>query len=268
MKKILIGMGIVVSLFAVSGFGFTEISEYFQVARNNLKQTVKGTISNDVELDRLDLIVRKLNLQISKHKIKVAEAEVAFENAQQAWQSQVDSADGLKKKLADLRDIQQSMDDGQVIKVGCHSVSIGQIRAALAKQLQNYKNCRTLCEQKGKLMRAQEKSLAALKEKFRELQSQRDLLAQKIEILRSRNEVQKAQAAVSGNVELDDTELSRARKLAGEIENRLNVGSKVIALDQESGSILSQVTNDDSNLIAEVDQILGDAEAGEPKSEN
>lgn len=263
MKKVAMVCGLGLALLAISGFGFTEVSEYFQVARKNINEGLKSNISADVELDRLEVVLQKLNLQISKHKIQVAKAEVAHDRAVESWNVEVVKSEKHMQKMADLRDIQKSMANVSTVKVGCHSVSIAEIKAALASQLELYKSCKKVCAKKAELMESQRMAVQKLKAKFNEMKQQSQLLSQKLDLLRSRNEIQKANATINGELELDDTELSRAKALVEEIETRFDINDKASELNGHAADIIIQSNGTGTAVESEVDEILGKQNANE-----
>ena len=268
MKKVTYAIVAGLLLVLASGFSFTEISEYLQVARGKAKENIKSSIPTDVELDRLDLVLSKLDIKAEKQREKVAEAEVAFEKAKKSWEHEVARSEIYKQKMADLRQIQKSMtssDSKLTLRVGCHTVSLQQIKVALAAELGKYKACRKVCAEKAKLMQAQEVSMNSLRLKLDEMNRQRDLLGQKLDLLRSRLEVQKATDAVNRDSKSEKSELQRAQELAEDIETRLEIREKTRSLENETtDQIIESALIEEDSFESEVDSTLN----GENSREN
>jgi hypothetical protein len=82
MKKF-VGIGALVAVVvSIAGLSFAEVGEYLQVARDRAASTVKDSIPLDVEIDRMQVLIRKLDQQVDHQKYAVARSEIVLQDAQ------------------------------------------------------------------------------------------------------------------------------------------------------------------------------------------
>ncbi len=253
MKKIAAIAFAAVAVLSIAGFSIAEVSEYFQVARNNVNESIRDSIPLDVEIDRMELLLKKMDQQVTKQKYQVAKAKVALEDAESDLARDYKHSDMIMANMRKLRGLQSS---GQPVSVGCHKVSNGDVRQALANHLAAYKAKTATCEATKTAVSQQRKAYESLTQRYDEWNQQRRLLSHRLETLRSRLAAQKA-ASNTAVLTFDTSELDRATDLANEIETRLRIAETQQALGTDPVDAILDSTTEASDVEAEVDALLG-----------
>ena len=253
MKKIAAIAFAVVAVLSITGFGVAEVAEYFQVARHNVNESIRESIPLDVEIDRMELLLKKMDQQVSKQKYQVAKSRVALEDAESEMVRDHKHAELMLANMRKLRDLQSG---GQYVQVGCHKVTSGEVRQALANHLAAYKSKTIACEARETAVTQQRKAYQSLKQRYDEWNQQRQLLSHRLETLRSRLAAQKA-TANTDVVTIDSSELDRATQLAGRIETRLRIAETQQALGTDPVDSILNATTETRDVEAEVDALLG-----------
>lgn len=257
-KVFVVGAG----LLGLSGFGIVEALEYAQVARNNVKEAVKDSIPLSVEIDRMQVILDKMDQQVGQQKYAAAKAQVALEDAEAAVGHSRHDCDSLLSDMKKLRMIQSSGTKTAcgAIQVGAYKVSAEDVNQALSNKLAGWKaKSAALTEQEASLER-QRSAYRTLATRFEDWSQKRQLLSHRVEALRARNT---AQQAGSGAVDssFDTTDLARAAQLADDIEHKLRIVEKQEALHTSPiDSLLGGSTVESANVSAEVDSVLNRGE--------
>lgn len=259
MKKSIGIVSVVAVVLAISGFGLAEVTEYLQVARKNVSEAVRESIPVDVEIDRMEVLLSKLDKQVKRQKYQVAKGEIALENAQERLEKDHQHCKATLAKMRHLRELQQCKPTpcGH-IQVGNYRIAVSEISGALASKLDAYKAQAATLSEKERAVAAQKQAHAALLKKYADWNQQRELLSSRLETLRSRHEAQQAGRDVAGDSSFDSSELNRATQLADDIEARLQVAEKAEALGTGSlDHLLDGATEPPVDVTAEVDRLLG-----------
>ncbi len=98
-----------VGLLVASGFGIVEGIEYFQVARNRVSETIRENIPLGVEVERMEVILNKLDEQVGRQKYELAKAQVALEDAEASLAGACDNCQKLLSDMRTLRDLQNQV---------------------------------------------------------------------------------------------------------------------------------------------------------------
>ena len=107
-------------------------------------------------------------------------------------------------------------------------------------------------------LQQQQNAYAALERQFNDWQSQRHLLAQRLDTLKARFQTQ-ALASETDSTVFNNADLARATELADQIERELRIGEAQQALRSDpADSLLSREVTSTDDVEAEVDGILGD----------
>ncbi len=257
MKK-LIGVGIGAALlFAVVGFSFAELSEYTQVVRNRVHQGVKEAIPMSVEIDRLEVLLQKLNQQVASQKYLVAKANIGLQDAELEQERQESKSNNLLTEMKHLRGW-LAASEYATIQVGCQKVNKGDISQALRHKLAAWKESSAATEACAEAVSAQKQAVVALNKQFTEWQNQRKLLGHRLEKLKAQAVAQQLKQRTT-LPELDQSDLARANELADEIEKEIRIAEAQDALGTDPLDQLldEELTDDTSSLEAEIDAILG-----------
>jgi type II secretory pathway pseudopilin PulG len=144
--------------------------------------------------------------------------------------------------------------------VGYRGVSQQDIRQALAARLQSWKQA---TERSSALQVALQQRRAAferLQEQFGEWQSRRDLLAQRLETLKIRQQTQTL-SADSDTAVFDDADLARATELADAVDRDLRIAEARAAIGLDPLDVITELPSSEENeaVESEVDRILNGA---------
>lgn len=244
---------------AIAGFSLNDILEYAQVARAEAHKYVEGQIPNDVQIKRTKLILDKLDSEMSQIKHELAKAEIGLERSEADWQTAQNRRTGYVGNLRKLRSIDVQIGDAQYVSIGCSKVAATEVDAKLEATLSLYRECDKQCQQSKKLMEMRRKSVQALRQSLGQWNDKRILLEQRLDVLRTRNEVEIASSRIDGTVN-DPSELNRAEELIDKIEERLDIAERERQLNGDfsddllSGSSFETTSAED--VGAEIDAIL------------
>lgn len=255
-----IGMA-VVGFLAVTGFSIAEVREYLQVARNRVTSTVRSEIPLSVEIDRMEVLLKKLDGQVSQQKYAVAKSRVALQDADAEYQRAQTGCEGLLSDMQQLRHLATSSLTSScgTITVGCQKVSGEDVRRALTYKFTSWKEVSATAKAREQALKQQQLAFNALEKQFTDWQSQRTLLAQRLETLRIRHQTQKLASETETTV-FNNADLARATDLADQIERELRIVEAQQALGSDPAeSLLSNGESDNSavNVESEVDRLLG-----------
>lgn len=261
MKKFVkIGLAVVGSM-AVAGFSLAEVREYLQVAGNRVATSVRDSIPLSVEIDRMEVLLTKLDGQVSQQKYAVAKSKIALQDAEAEFSRAQAGCEGLLSDMQQLRNLTmvQTTSSCGTITVGYQKVSADDVRRALAYKLTSWKGSVEVCKAREQALVQQQNAYAALERQFTDWQSQRQLLAQRLETLKARHQTQQLASETDTTV-FNSADLARATELADQIERELRIVEAQQALGNDPAiSLLNNSVSETTsiNVESEVDRILG-----------
>ena len=234
------------------GYSARDMAEYAQVAQKRAAEAIREQIPVSVEIDRLEVVRGQLQQQLSQQNAQVAKAQVALEDAEAAL---VRDRDDAERCLSGLKKLRSLLGTGcQPVKVGCQTVSPGEIRQGLSCKLASYEAKTASVAAREQAVTRQRHAYQSLATRYAEWNQQRELLGHRLEALRSRNAAQ--QLSTGGAGVFDTKELARASQLADEIELKLRVAEKQQALGTDPLSQLLNVPGATENVEARVDRLF------------
>ncbi len=245
---------------AFAGISPTELAEYGSAVSVFVTKGVRDAIPESVELQRLGVILRKLEQQVGSQKQAVATAKVDLEDAESEFQMQELACTRLKGEMQQLRQLTQTSDAACVRTVGYGGVSSQDIRQALAARLQSWKQATERCSALQVALQQRRTAFERLEEQFSEWQSKRELLAQRMETLKIRQQTQTL-AADTDTATIDDADLARATELADAVDRDLRIAEARQAIGLDPLDIIAEIpaSADSDSLESEVDRILNGA---------
>ena len=261
MKKFAtIGMA-VAGVMAVTGISTAGLLEYLQVARNRIATTIRDSVPLSVEIDRMEVLLEKLDGQVGQQEYAVSKSKVALQDAEAEFQRAQVGCKALVRDMRQLRGLSYTEATGNcgTIKVGGQSVSPTDVRRALTYKLSSWKGATAAAEAREQALLQQRAAYSALERQFNDWQGQRQLLAQRVETLKTRHQTQ-ALASETDTSTFNNADLARATELADQIERELRIVEAQQALG--SGMAESVLNNqlsdaDTSDVEQEVDRLLG-----------
>ncbi len=259
-KYATIGMA-VVGILAVTGFSIAEVREYLQVARNRVATTVRGEIPLSVEIDRMEVLLQKLDGQVSQQKYAVAKSRVVLQDADAEYQRAQGGCESLLSDMQQLRNLATSGTASScgTITIGCQKVSREDVRRALSYKLTSWKEASSTATAREQALKQQQAAFNALEKQFTDWQSQRQLLSQRLETLRVRHQTQQLASETDTTV-FNNADLARATELADQIERELRIVEAQQALGSDPAESLlgnEVIDSQSADVEAEVDRLLG-----------
>jgi predicted RNase H-like nuclease (RuvC/YqgF family) len=248
------GVGIVIGIvMSLLGVSFTDITEFATVAKIRTEKLVDDAIPISVKIDRMAVILDKMDAQVKEQAMVVAKGKVAAETAQADLE---ETQKQLNQLLSEMRQLRSECENTSTLK------PVGQsLVQALGSKLASYRNLETLNAAKSKAVEAQRRAYEELSKQFVDWQNKRQLLGYQIETLRARYTAQ--QLSDSANVDVfSDADLSRATKLAEDV-------GEIISLNEVQRSLLMspqemvtpgpsiEAPEDAAKLLQDIDALLG-----------
>lgn len=256
-----VGIGAAVAAFlAIAGFSVAEVGEYLQVARNRVATSVRGEIPLSVEIDRMEVLLKKLDAQVHDQKYAVAKSRVALQDAEAEYQRSQGQCGNLVSDMHQLRQLgsAETTSSCGTFTVGCRRVSSEDVHRALAYKLTSWKHASATARAREEALQHQRVAFTRLDQQFTDWQSQRTLLSQRLATLKARHQTQQLASETDTNV-FSNADLARATELADQIERELRIVEAQQVLGNDAAdSLLSNgvIDSDASNVEAEVDQLL------------
>jgi tellurite resistance protein len=254
LKKALFGAAAAAVLTTLV-FGRDAVS-YVKTFGCSARDAIKSEVPIEFEIQRARDMVGNLIPDIRKCMHVIAEEEVNVEHLNQdIARADVD----LNKQKADVLTLQRDVNQERpVYQYASRSYSQNDVKRDLACRFERYKTAEATLASKRQILSAREKSVIAAREKLEGmLTSKRDLEVQ-IENLDARlKTIQAAQTAT--NVQLDDSQLARAKKLIGDLNKQLDVAQKMLDTEGKFAGLIQVETTPvvPEDLSAQIDDYFG-----------
>jgi hypothetical protein len=253
-KKTLIGVA-VAAVLSTLAFG-RDVFSYAKTFGSSAREAIKAEVPIEFEIQRARDMVANLVPDIRKCMHVIAEEEVNVEHlSKEIARAETDMNKQKDEILALHRDVDQGR---QTYQYASRVYTSHEVKRDLAARFERYKTAETTLASKRQILTAREKSVSAAREKLDGmLASKRDLEVQ-LENLDARlKTVQAAQTASS--VQLDDSQLARAKKLIGELNKQLDVTQKMLDADGKfTGLIPVDAANPvPEDLSSQIDEYFG-----------
>lgn len=252
-----IGMAIAV-VIAATGFSIAEVREYLQVAANRTSESLRDAIPLSVEIDRMEVLIGKLDSQVASQKYAVAKSKIALQDSEAEHARSESRCQNLLAEMQHLRSLNptQQPSSGGCQTVAYRNVSASDVRTALSYKLAAYKEAEASCKAHASAMSQQRQAYSRLEQQFSNWQSQRQVLSQRLETLRVRHQTQQLASETDTTV-FNNADLARATELANEIEKELRIVEAQQALGGDpSSSFLTGESVPQVDVESEVDRLL------------
>ncbi len=215
-----------VALAMVSTLVFgRDVLSYVKTVGRSTRNAIKAEVPIEFELQRARDMVNNLLPDIRQCMHVIAEEEVNVEHVTKEIARHESDLTKQKGEILALRsDVGQNK---QTYKYAGRTYSSHDIQRDLSQRFERYKTAEATLASKRQILQAREKSIVAAREKMEGMLSAKRDLEVQIENLDARvKTIQAAQTA--SNVQLDDSQLSRAKKLIGDLNKQLDVAQKML----------------------------------------
>ena len=225
------------ALTAVGGavvFG-TDAFSYFRTGANHVREAVAAEVPVEFEIDRARTLVADLTPEIKKSLHVIAEEQVAVERLAHHLDKKRDSLAEQELAIKRLRDDVGS-DKTHFVYAG-RSYDREDVSKDLADRFRRYEMAEETVERQEQVLEAKRRNLLAHRDQLDAMLSARKDLEVEIERLQARLSSVKAAESVA-ELDLDDSALTRARGLIGDLDRQLEVRERMV---EESGTVLGGI---------------------------
>lgn len=222
-KKIAMGT---LAVAAVSSFVFgRDVWSYLSTGADNVRTAVRSGVPVEFEIERARKEVANLTPEIKSSLHVIAEQEVAVQNLRTSIGRQEQQLGTQEESILTLSsDLKGS---GDTFKYASRTYNRKAVQKDLADRFNRFKLAQDAVERDRQSLAAKEQALDAMKTKVEEMLSARKDLEVEIDRLEARLRSVEAAETVA-NLEIDDSQLARARGLITEIHKELDVRQKLV----------------------------------------
>lgn len=270
LKKGLIGVA-AAAVLSTLVFG-RDVVSYIKTAGSSARDAIKSEVPIEFEIQRARDMVGNLIPDIRKCMHVIAEEEVSVEHLNKdIARAEAD----LGKQKDEIFALRRDVDQGRsTYQYASRTYSSNEVKRDLACRFERFKSAETTLASKRQILTAREKSVSAAREKLEGMLASKRELEVQIENLDARMKtIQAAQTATS--VQLDDSQLARAKKLIGDLNKQLDVAQKMLDADGKFTGLIPVETSSvvPEDLSNQIDEYFGRgvkpaATADKPIAEN
>lgn len=229
-----------------------DVFSYVGTSVGCVKDTVRGSVPVEFEIERARKMVKDLVPDIRKNMHLVAKEEVEVERLTKQIADNARRLTAEKAELVKLRDDAASGKDS--FQYAGHKYTAAQVKVELANRFDRFKLQDATLASLREMHQVRERSLEAAKQKLEGMLVAKRQLGVEVENLEARLKMLEARQTTS-NYKFDDSRLSRAKELIGDLRSRLSVEERVadvegtyqaeipVAEAVAADDIVDQVTN-------------------------
>lgn len=244
------------TLFLVFG---TSAPSYVRTAFHKVRQSAKDSIDPRFEIERARTEIASLQPAFDQNKEVLARAEVAAERLQKEI-GEVQASLTQQKGTIEALAAQLRSGDYRLTAYGAGSADV--VKARLENRLDQYRATEAVLTEKQELLKAKQQMITAAHDKLDSLRTQRSMLLTRLAKIEAR--LQSIEASQEDSeFNFDSSALSRAKEAVAGLEEKLDVMSHRIAIDQKYGDIEGKATCADParDVLKEVEAKFGPAPA-------
>ncbi len=225
-KKMILG---IVGISALGGLllGSNAMS-YLTTSCERLSQSVEDSVPVEFQIDRARKMVRDLEPEIRRSMHVIAKEEVEVEQLDQRIGS---SETKSEKEKSQIMRLQADLQTGKsAFRYAGHQYTANEVKQDLARRFARYKTTDATRGSLRDMRDARQRNLEAARKKLAAMMSSQRQLLVEVENLEAKLKlVEVAQA--SSDLQLDDSQLARAKGLIVDIRAKLDVAAKLADAD-------------------------------------
>ena len=219
----------VVAVSAVAAFVFgSNATSYLSTSAERVTQAVEDSVPVEFQIDRARKMVRDLEPEIRRSMHVIAKEEVEVGNLDE----RIETAESKKsKEKTDIIRLQSDLQTGKsVFRYAGHQYSADEVKQDLSRRFARFKTSDATLGSLRDMRDARQRNLDAARQKLAAMMSSQRQLLVEVENLEAKLKlVEVAQA--SSDLQLDDSQLARAKGLIVDIRARLDVAAKLADAD-------------------------------------
>jgi len=248
------------ALFLVFG---VAAPSYVRTAYHKARDTAKGRIPDQFEIDRARDEITNLEPAIIENRETLARAEVDVEHLENEIASTQANLAVEKRELLSMRD---SVKSGDYRLAGHVKYSADEINASLASRLDHYKAVTRVLEEKEATLKARQKAVSAARLQMTNLVTAKRNLMTKLEGIEAKLRMIEATQG-KNEFNFDDSALSRAKQTVTDLEKRLEVKARVVEIEGRFTDGGLPVLEPGRDVVQEIDaEFGGPAKGAESKT--
>ncbi|MCA9014316.1 MAG: hypothetical protein KDA77_03195 [Planctomycetaceae bacterium] len=222
-KKFVIGAAVLATL-GTFVFG-RDVVSYMKTAGNSVRQAVKAEVPVDFEVERARKMVEDLVPDIRRCMHVIAEQQVDVE----ALQNEIHESElAMKQQKEAMFTLRSDLESNETEFVyASRTYSKDEVRNDLAQRFDRFKVATDTLKRNQQILKAREKALDANREKLENMLSAKMDMEVQIEQLEARLKSVQAAETVS-NLEIDNSQLTRAKSLIKDLNKQLDVKEKLL----------------------------------------
>lgn len=239
LKKLVVGSAVAVAL-GTFVFG-RDVVSYVYTGFNSVRAAVKSEVPIEFEIQRARTMVDQLVPDIRQCMHVIAEQQVDIEHLNQAL---VKKEAELGKQRDTVLTLRADLGSGKSIFVYAgRNYQANDVKRDLATRFERFKAAEEILTADKKILSAREQTLQANREKLDGMLQAKKELEVKLEQLTARLQTLRAAETVS-TLAIDDSNLSHARTLIGELNKQLDIKEKILDAEGKfSGLIPIETTS-------------------------
>lgn len=243
LKKSIFGVA-AAALLSTFVFG-RDVVSYVKTFGCSARDRIKSEVPIEFEIQRARDMVENLVPDIRQCMHVIAEEEV---NVEHLLRDVAKAESELGKQKGEILALRRDLDSGrQTYQYASRTYTANDVKRDLSARFERFKVAESTLASKKQILAAREKSVVAAREKLDNMLSEKRDLEVKVEHLEARvKTIQAAQTASS--VQLDNSQLARAKKLISDLNKQLDVTQRVL---DEEGKFAGLIPVDPANVVPE-----------------
>jgi chromosome segregation ATPase len=226
-KSLLSGAG----LMMLAGFLFgTDTVSYFTTSAGWVRDSVKESVPLEFEIERARTLVKDLSSDVDKNMSTIATEEVQVEKVKKQIKQLQEALSN--ERLGILRLQGELSTDKDNFEFAGKTFTKDQVKTDLSNRFERFKTNEATLASLNDMRTAREKGLEAAQQKLQGMLAARRQAEVDIQNCQARLQMLEA-AQTTSALTVDDSRLSRAKNLIGEVQTRLDVASKRLAAGSE-----------------------------------
>lgn len=251
LKKGILGVGAVL-LLSTFVFG-RDVFSYLRTGFRSARETLKAEVPVEFELQRARDMVNRLLPDIRKCMHVIAEEEVSVDHLSKTIAK---CETELGRQKGEILALRKDVGGGRgTYQYAGRIYTSDEVQRDLCQRFERFKTAEATLGSKRQILGARQKSLIAAREKLEGMiSSKRDLEVQ-IENIEARMKMIEAVQTAS-HVQIDDSQLSRAKELVGELNRQLDVQQKLMDAEGNFTGLIpvNSSRNVPTNLPQQIDE--------------
>lgn len=263
MVKYIVGGVVGLALVTTLLFGPSRFFGYGKTATDEIQKAADDAVPMKFKVADAERMVKELDPEIQKYMRVIAEQQVDVANLE----TKIKDRDiAMAKQKEQILALKTELDRGEKEYVfEGQNYTDEEVRKDLDNKFTKFKLANDGLAREKDLYKARKEALTANEGRLGEMMAAKKDLEGQIEFLKNRVETAEAERAV-GALEIDDSKMSRAKKVIAEINKKMDVEEKVRAAQGRMQTEINvPVKKDLQNVSKDIESYFGDE--AKPKTE-